>query len=53
MTLLAVDNLSVTLATNDGPARAVRDLTFTYPGATAETGLTEFRSEGKEFPEEF
>jgi peptide/nickel transport system ATP-binding protein len=29
MTLLAVDNLSVTLATNDGPARAVRDLTFT------------------------
>lgn len=28
MTLLDVKNLSVTLATNDGPARAVRDLTF-------------------------
>jgi peptide/nickel transport system ATP-binding protein len=29
MTLLAVENLSVTLATNEGPARAVRNLTFT------------------------
>ncbi|MEH6526131.1 MAG: ABC transporter ATP-binding protein [Sneathiella sp.] len=28
MALMNVDNLSVTLATNDGPARAVRNLTF-------------------------
>ena len=29
MTLLSVRNLTVTLATNDGPARAVRELSFT------------------------